>query len=264
MSSLSAKKSYREESVLYALRKKKNLTTREVAEMLHASECTVRRFFEVLEQKGEAIRVYGGIKLPPNKNGEYHFENLQLRQSEQKSRIGKYASTLVENGDILFLDSGTTIQQMALSLVERFKKGDLQDVQVFTNSLRNLTILADFCEVNLIGGLFRSKRQDFCGYLSEMVLESISFEKCFLSADGVSIDTLDGVMATDIFTAKINQIVSRRAGQVYLLTDSTKFMRRSFIKYASLEDVSLIITDVGIKDSVMESINELGIAMKKV
>ncbi|MEG1515683.1 MAG: DeoR/GlpR family DNA-binding transcription regulator [Clostridia bacterium] len=264
MSSLSAKKSHREENVLSALQKKKYLKTGEVADMLNASECTVRRFFSDLEKKGMALRVYGGIKIAPSKHGEYYFENLQLRQSEQKQRIGEFGSRLVENGDILFLDSGTTIQQMALSLVVRFKQKELQDVQIFTNSLRNLTILAQYCDVNLIGGLFRNKRQDFCGYLSEMVLESISFEKCFLSADGVSIDAGDGVMATDVFTAKINQIVARRARGVYLLADSTKFVRRSFIKYASVEDVKMIVTDAGLPESVESALASLGPIIQKV
>ena len=262
MSSMSSKKAYRRENVLSALRRKKALTTGEVAEIIGASECTVRRLFDELEGEGEAIRVYGGIKFPPSKHAEYQFENLQFSQSEQKRHIGEYASRLVENGDILFLDTGTTIQQLALSLVERFKRKELQDVQIFTNSLRNLTILMHHCEVNLIGGLFRIKRQDFCGYLSEVVLESISFEKCFLSADGVN--PSDGVMATDIFTAKINQIVARRARAVYLLADSTKFVRRSFIKYAALEDVKMIVTDAGIPASVEEELAALGPIVQKI
>ena len=264
MSTMAAKKAHREECVLNVLRKKKYLRTSEVADMLDASECTVRRFFDELEKAGEAIRVYGGIKIPPSKNTEYHFENLQFSQSEQKRRIGECGSRLVEDGDIIFLDSGTTIQQMALSLVERFKNNELHDVQIFTNSLSNLTILMQYCDVNLIGGLYRIKRQDFYGYLSEIVLESISFAKCFLSADGISQDPGDGVMATDIFTAKINQIVSRRARGVYLLADSTKFVRRSFIKYASIEDVQMIVTDTNLPESIEESLACHGPIIKKV
>jgi len=232
--------------------------------MLGISECTARRIFDAMEEKGVAVRMHGGIKVAPSKHAEYQFENLQLRQSEQKRRIGEYASRLVENGDILFLDSGTTIQQMALSLAERFRRGELHDVQIFTNSLCNLNILMQYCDVNLIGGLFRSKRQDFCGYLSEMMLESISFEKCFLSADGISTYPGDGVMATDIFTAKINQIVVRRAGSAYLLADATKFVRRSFIKYASIEDIKMIVTDSSLAESVVESLAALGPAVERV
>lgn len=264
MSALALKTAYREESILNALRKKKYLKTCEAADMLNISECTVRRFFEELEKRGEVVRVYGGIKLPPNKQGDYHFENLQFRRSEQKRRIGEFAGSLVANGDIVFLDSGTTIQQMAFSLVERIKRTTLTDIQVFTNSLQNLMILSDYCDVNLIGGLFRSKRKDFCGYLSEMMLEVVSFEKCFLSADGISIDAGDGIMATDVFTAKINQIVTRRAGKVYLLADSTKFVRRSFIKYADVSDVCMIVSDSELAPDVQKTLHAFGPEIKIV
>lgn len=264
MSISSIKKARREESILSALQKKKSLKTYEVANMLNVSECTARRFLEDLEKEGRVVRIYGGVKSAPSKHTEYHFENLQLRQSEQKQRIGAYGARLVDDGAIIFLDSGTTIQQMALHLVERFKNNDLHDVQVYTNSMRNLTILADYCEINLIGGLYRSKRKDFCGYLSEMMLESVSFQKCFLSADGVSCDPRDGIMATDIFTAKLNEIVSRRAEKAYLLSDSTKFVRRSFIKYASVSDMHMIVTDSGLSEAIREALIAQGVSVEIV
>lgn len=258
------KKVYREQKILYELSKKANLKTMDVAGLLGMSECSVRRFFLELEEKGAVVRYHGGIKLPPSKSDEYRFENLQFQQSEQKRRIGEFGSRLVENGDIIFLDTGTTIQQMALYLVERFRKKDLSDVQIFTNSLRNLNILMDYCEVNLIGGLFRGKRQDFCGYLSEMVLNSISFNKCFTSTDGVSLDTADGVMAADIFTAKINETVIRRARGSYLLADSSKFSRRSFIKYADIEEIRMVVTDTELADAISQAILKKGSLLQKV
>ncbi len=255
---LALKVSKREEMVMTALRNKKRLKTKDAAEMLGVSECTVRRLFEEMEKRGEVERVYGGIRLPVRKQNEYHFENQQLCQSEQKRRIGECASGMVESGEIIFLDNGTTIQQMALYLVERIKRNELSGIQVFTNSLRNLTILADYCDVNLIGGLFRGKRKDFCGYLAEMMLETVSFEKCFLSSDAISLLPGDGIMAMDIFTAKLNQIVARRAGKFFLLADSTKFSRRSFIKYAEISAVSKIITDRSLPENMIQALEDNG------
>jgi len=252
------KKAKQEETILTLLHKRKQLKTTEAAQLLNVSECTVRRFFMDLEQRNEAIRIYGGIKLPPAKSEEYRFDNYQFHKSEQKRRIGQYASTLVHDGDILFIDSGTTMQQMTLCLAERLKAGELHNIQVFTNSLRNLQLLADICDVSLIGGLFRSQRQDFCGYVSEIVLEVVSFEKCFLSADGIYVNPGDGVMAMDIFTAKINQLVSHRAREVYLVADSSKFSRRSFIKYTSLDKVSMVISDSGLSAALAEEMSACG------
>ena len=258
------KKGQWEEIILNTLWKKKKLTTHAVAGILNVSECTVRRFFDELEKKNEVVRIYGGIKLPPDRIGEYFFETLQSTQSEQKRKIGEFGCQLVENGEIIFLDSGTTIQQMAISLAIRIKKKELRDIQVFTNSLQNLTILSEYCVVNLIGGLFRNKRKDFCGHLSEMMLESVSFEKCFLSADGISTNSEGSIMATDIFTAKINQIVSQRTEKFYLLADSTKFSRNSFIRYAMVKDVLMIVTDSGLTKTEEEALSALGPVVKKV
>lgn len=252
------KKPIREEKLLKALGRKKYLRTHEAAEIMGVSECTVRRFFNVLQERGDVVRVHGGIKLTTGRNPEYQFEYLQLQQSEQKQRIGDCASKLVHDGDIIFLDSGTTTQQMAISLAQRLYRKDLKDVSIFTNSLKNLMILENYCEVNLIGGLFRSKHQSFCGYLAEMILGYVSFEKCFLGADGINPNPNDGVMTTDIFNAKMNQIVSNRSRDVILLADSTKFMRRSLISYTKVETLKMIITDVGLSEATAEVLEELG------
>lgn len=263
MSTRARKKTHQEEIVLNLLNKRKFLKTTEAAEALNVSECTIRRLFDELEQKGDATRVYGGIKRKADETNEYRFENLQLIQSEQKHRIGMYASNLIKSGDVFFIDAGTTMQQMALALVERIRNHELQDIQVFTNSLRNLTILSDYCEVNLIGGMFRNGRQDFCGYLSTLLLDMISFEKCFLGADGISLNPNDGIMAIDVFTAKISQTVLQRANSVYLMADSSKFTKRSFIKYASLEDIYMIITDSNLPQTIEAEISAIGTQVVK-
>lgn len=239
-------KAIREEQVLKALGTRQVLRTHDAARILDISECTARRLFADLQDKGEVIRVHGGIKLNDMGQPGYFFEDISLRQAEEKRRIGMFASTFVNSGDSIFLDGGTTIQQMSIALADLLKKRELRNVQIFTNSLKNLNILQDLCEVNLIGGLFRSKHQSFCGHLAEMILSSLSFQKCFLGADGININPEDGVMTPDVFNAKLNQIVATRANEVFLLADSTKFTHRSFIRYTTLDMVKIIITDKGL------------------
>ena len=180
----------------------------------------------------------GNVRFKDGASGRHRFKYTSEEEKIKNPRSRRNPQCVG-----VYLDSGTTIQQMALALARRFEKNDLEDVQIFTNSLQNLTILSEYCDINLIGGHFRGKRKDFCGYLTEMVLEAVSFGKCFLGADGVGINSGDGIMATDVFTAKINQIVSKRSEEMYLLLDSTKFVRRSLIRYAALEDAQMIITD---------------------
>lgn len=254
----------RERVLIETIEQRGKLDTHEAAALLDVSECTVRRIFGNIEADGKAIRYHGGIRTLNNGRQDYHFKNSQLLQENEKRLIGEYASKLVENGDVIFLDAGTTIQQMAIALANRLRNKELSEISVFTNSLRNLTILNEYCEVTLIGGLFRKRRQDFCGHLSEIVLESISFGKCFLGADGVSLDPKDGIMATDTYTARINEIISSRANRFYLLTDSTKFRRRSFIRYALVEEAKAVITDKNISDRLYQELTALGIEVVRL
>lgn len=262
MDPIANKKTRRQEALLEVLRTKKRMDTKEVVKLLHISESTARRFFDELENKGVIIRAYGGIKLSPEWDAEYLFDDLQYKQTEQKKRIGKYACSFVQSDDVIFIDAGTTLQHMAAALVHKIEAGELRDIQIFTNSLINLKVLENYSIVHLIGGTYRKKRQDFCGHLAENMLESISFQKCFLGADGIGIDT--GIMATDAYTARSNQIVAERAGQMYLLADSTKFMRRSFMQYAAIDEAQTVITDTDLSDDIFELFLQHGVNIKRV
>lgn len=264
MGIVSEKQAYREELLLSNLRKKNKMSTAEVVELLNISESTARRFFDELEKKGSIIRIYGGIKLAAEPIMEYHFNDAELRQPEEKHRIAEFAVSFVNNGDIIYIDNGTTLHNFASVLSSRLQSGQLSDIHVYTNALTNLQTLAGFCDINLIGGFYRSKRQDFCGHLTEMVLESISFDKCFLGADGISLDTKDGIMTTDIYTAKIDEILISRTNKTFLLTDSTKFHHRSFIKYASIHDPYMIITDYQLNNDIYEKILNQHVQIERV
>ncbi len=258
------KKEHREDILLGVLKSKKRMDTAEVVELLQVSESTARRFFDDLVKKGVVIRTYGGIQLAPGSDADYYYEDLLGHQTDQKKRIGEHACGLVEEGDIIFLDSGTTLQHMAAALAMRFREGSVRDVEIYTNSLSNLKMLSPYCDVHLTGGLFRSKRQDFCGYLSEMVLKAIAFKKCFLGADGISPEKSEGIMATDVFTARVNEIVAGRSDKIYILADATKFMRRSFIRYAPLDAPELFITDTNLCDEQYGLLTAAGIQIERV
>lgn len=264
MGIVSEKQASREVLLLSALRKKNKMSTSEVVDLLNISESTARRFFDDLEKKGSIIRTYGGIQLASDPIIEYHFNDAELRQPEEKRRIAEFAVSFVNNGDTIYIDNGTTLHNFASALLNRLLSGELNDIHVYTNALINLQILADFCDINLIGGSYRNNRLDFCGHLAERVLESISFNKCFLGADGISLDDKDGIMTTDIYTAKIDEILISRTHKTFLLVDSTKFHRRSFIKYASLHEPYMIITDNALRTDIYEELVKQRIQIEQV
>ena len=234
------------------------LTTTEAAKALNISESTVRRLFNELEEKGEVTRIYGGIKVAQETQNEYRFDKLKMKRVEEKQRIGAAASKLINSGDTLFIDSGTTAQQVAVGLARMLKRKEIENIQVFTNSMIIVEILADYCNISLLGGQYRKKRQDFSGYITDIVLDVISFDKSFIGADSIYVDIDGGGSASDAFTAQISRKVVARTKTNYLVVDSTKFNKRSLIEYINMQQIDTIITDTGLSDEIAASVVNAG------
>ena len=231
-----------EQAVMELLKAKRKLTLTEAMEILNVSESTVRRIFIRLEDSGAAVRNYGGIQLIGDHTSlEYLYEEEEGQFVEQKRAIGTCAAGLVENGDILYLDAGTTIAHLCMALTERLAHRELTDISVFTNSLVNLEILSRHITVNIIGGEYRANRRDFCGYLSEELLGKLHFTKCFLGADGFH--PQNGFTATDFHTARLNETAIRNADQRFVVTDSRKFATTSMISYSRDQRIDTVITN---------------------
>jgi DeoR/GlpR family transcriptional regulator of sugar metabolism len=235
------------------------MTIDEGKKLLNVSESTVRRLFQELENKGRVIRTLGGIQSIQNNIFDYSFDNIEHKQEHEKIRIGEYASNFLNKGDIVFFDSGTTIYYLSISVVDRIRSNQLKDIIVFTNSLANLQILSPVCETILIGGKYRDKRRDFVGYTSEKMVKDYNYSKCFVGADGI--DLVEGMMTTDINTARINELIVERSEKVIALIDAKKFCNRSFTSYTTLDKIDTIVTDSSLSQTYKEKYEQTGINM---
>lgn len=227
--------------ILDLLQRKSCLSTQEVMQILGISESTVRRLFFLLAREGKVVRTYGGIQGMVDTDSNYSFEDLENLHLEAKSEIARRATEMLSENDIIYLDCGTTMFQVALALKTRLSNQELRNISVTTNSLANMQVLHAYCDVILIGGTYRERRRDFCGYVAEKSLQFLHFTKSFLGADGFT--SSDGFMASDLDTAKLDEIVISRSEENYALLDATKIGRRSFIRYAQPHEIHAIITD---------------------
>lgn len=236
------KKTQREEDELLALlEKNEKLTLQEAMSELGVSESTARRIFVRLEKSGCAIRSYGCLHYFPKLLKNYSYSIMESVFHEEKSAIGKAVANLISNGDMIYLDSGTTLAEASYAIAGRLERGELCDISVFTNSMANLEILQNVCRVNLIGGYWRAERRDFAGYMSELSVNNLHFSKCLLGADGYS--ESNGFTASDFDTARLNERVLSNSDDSYVLIDSTKFSRTSVVSYSKNKAVKNIITD---------------------
>ena len=236
------KKTSRETHLMNMLNSTGHITTREVVELLDISEATARRMFSELEKSGKIVRKYGGIQLAGHAS-DYSFELLEKMHTQEKIRIGTHAASLVNDGDTIYLDCGTTIFQMTLALSMRILNNEFSSLNIITNSIANVQAIAPQhgCTVILVGGIYNNERRDFSGALTEKYVMPFHFTKCFLGCDGMN--ATKGFFSNQFDISSLNAIVIERSAASYILLDSSKFDRCSLISYAQLSDVNAIITE---------------------
>lgn len=241
----------REQLLMARLSVVQKLSLAEAMELLNVSESTARRMFAKLEQEGVAIRTHGGVQSVGGAMTMYSFEYGARTNIERKTAIARKAVEYLEDGDVVFCDSGTTIQCMCAELVSRVR-GDKLKIKLYTNSLANLELLAPHMQVNLVGGEYRAYRKDFCGYLTEQALQGLRFTKSFVGADGCVGD--GQFTTTDFDTARMNQIAMRNSEKTFMLVDSSKFGNSSHVAYATIENLHTVITDSQIASTTLEQL----------
>ncbi|QEN09165.1 DeoR/GlpR transcriptional regulator [Oceanispirochaeta crateris] len=246
----------RQKKLLDLLQIYKRIDISQVSKWLDISETTARRMCSKLEEDQKVIRVHGGVQLTEQFLNEFSYQSKELKQLHEKVSIGNYSASLITSGDRIYLDSGTTIHQFAMALINRIKKQEFQDLVVITNSLANFDPLAEYCKVILVGGEVRLPRLDVCGSISEEIISKFHITKAFLGVDGVHIQK--GFMTTDERTSTLNKLILADVDEAYILCDSTKFGKTSFMAYAQPDEVKNVVTDWNLADKTAEIFTQAG------
>lgn len=255
----------REAQLLEELRKRGQLDSREIMDLFHISESTARRMCVDVAKKGLAIRTFGGLRCLPDSgqsSTSYSYNVSETEHAEQKQKIGEYASRLVKDGDVIFLNGGTTVQKMAEALIERIRAEDMKNVMILTNSISSAELLARHCTVMLTGGKLRVERRDMAGFMSEQTIRNAHFDKCFIGVDGIDLN--EGLVALDLDTANLDRMVAEQSDVAYILADSSKFNKTHFMTYAQFQSKHTVITDDGIDREMIDFALERGIAIQVI
>ena len=236
----------RKQQVLNYLSQNGRLSTSEIQEIFAISPASVRRLCSAMESDGSVIRVRGGIRISADQQQapQYSFESKSREFSNEKLRIAEAAVRMIKDGQCVFLESGSTVYQCAISLAEKISSGQLKNIRIFTNCINNLNVLSPVVTVNLIGGQYRVERQDFVGHLTERFIKGLYFDNAILGID--SVNEKGGLMAMDFDTALIDECLIDQSNHVTIVSDSGKFGKNNLVSFATLDDVNTVITDTNL------------------
>jgi DeoR family fructose operon transcriptional repressor len=244
----------RKKEILTLLEKFENLSVMEIAQKLSISPATVRRDLLDLSNEGLLTRTHGGAMkldyLPLTA-----FNKKQTANDLSKQAIGKLAAEQVTDGDIIFMDCGSTVFTMCPHL----KK--ISRLKIITNSLPIVAELIDVpgISINLIGGELDAERKAVHGEVALQHINNYHADKAFIGIDGFSVE--NGLSSHSEKEASITKAFIQNAGRVYLLCDASKIGKDVYLKLGLVKMVSCLITNSQLEGAVKDAISEKGITV---
>ena len=206
----------------------------DLANELQVSESTVRRDLDYLEESGEAKRTHGGVVYtgPSPKLG--HFDQRQKTQWDKKRLIAAAAAALIEDGDTILLDGGSTTYELGRLLVNR-------PLQVVTNSLpvANLFTSSE-ADLVLVGGYVHTRTVVSLGPYANEMLADLIVRRAVLSIAGAN-DL--GYYNSNLLLVETERVMMKSADEVIVVADSTKFGHTSLAHLCGLGDIDILVVD---------------------
>lgn len=229
----------RQNEILTIIKKEKSISVNELSERFQVTKATIRTDLTRLEQTGEVRRTHGGVVL--NVHEELEPGLLDRVNQEEKIRIGARALDYVKDHEVILIDTGTTALAFAQALVKSEKK----DLMIYSNDMMVLLALESRKDYNLniLGGKVRSGFHYAYGESLIDELKLYHFDKLFLTASAM--DVKSGLTTVHPDLARLKQAMIKASREVIVLTDSTKYGKTHFQRYASFSDIDVLITDSG-------------------
>lgn len=240
--------------LLEFLRKQGFASLPELSRLLDCSDSTVRRDLEQLEKLGSARRTHGGVFYVGGNAQLSHFEERQPAQWDLKRQIAERAAELIEDGDTVLFDGGSTTYEVAQRVVGR-------PLQIVTNSIpiANLFAADNRADLVLLGGYVYPRTGVALGPLADAMLEKIRVRKTIMGVGGI---TSQGLFNSNVLLAATEQAMIRAADEVVVVADSSKLGRRNLAFLAPLSAVHRLVMDSGVSEAWRTELRAAGIRLE--
>ena len=224
--------------ILSTLDRTGSVTVQQLMAELNTSESTIRRDLTALDASGQLTKVHGGAILKNTVYSTIDDEVIHRKEQnrEAKEKIARYAAGLIEAGDFVYIDAGTTTELMIDYITER------QAILV-TNAITHAKRLAEKgCKVYILGGEFKAVTEAIVGEEAVATLEKYNFTKGFWGTNGIS--TKKGFSTPELREAMVKKKSMENCKECYVLADDSKFNQISSVTFAPFESATIITTDM--------------------
>jgi len=224
------------------------ITVGDLSKRFKTSEVTIRNDLKALNQRGLIRRAHGGAVKVGTVSMDPSLKIKAELHADEKRRIGAAAAEMINDGDSVILDSGTTTHQIARQIKHK------KDLKVITNGLNIAMELFGAKDIQLIflGGVIRQNSLSAVGHFAEDILAQLSADKVFLAVDACDLEF--GLSTPNVEESQVNQAMARIAKERILVADSSKFGKRSLSRIIPVSEIDVIITDRGLPAEIQ---NEL-------
>jgi DeoR family fructose operon transcriptional repressor len=222
----------------------------DLCDLLEASDATVRRDLEWLEREGVLERTHGGAILSQRMNLEPEYRQRAQLNPEEKRRIGIRAAALIEKGDIVFLNSGTTTTQVIRHIRSE------ADISIFMNNLSGTLEAGEMgFQLYLLGGEFQPRSNSVAGRFAIENLEQVYANKAILGVDGISLKH-GCTVPSNAEAEVVRQMIKHTKGEIIIVADHSKWGVVSNFQIATIDEIDKLITDEAVDPSAIESLAE--------
>lgn len=225
--------------ILEQLRAHGRIKVCEVAEHLAVTEVTIRRDLSAMQREGVLKKTYGGAVLvgPADNTNNIFLAARRTQNLTAKKLIGKLAADMIKDGDNIYLESGTTCNEIIPYLAEK------TSLTIIVNSINLMMRLHEQPQHKVIitGGQYRPETMDMIGPAAEATIKQLAGFTAFTSADDISIDS--GISGADVATVSFTKVILKQSAKTVFVGTRRKFDRAALYKIADLSDIDVIITD---------------------
>ena len=241
--------SERQKKLIELLSSKDIVTIPEIIAEFEVSIETVRRDLSILEKQGKINKVYGGAKIKDTPFNEPSMEKRMVSKLIQKEWIGRKCCEFINDGDCIFIDSGTTPYYISKFLANK------KNLTIITNSIPvvNELINTQF-DVIVIGGILRKSERSVVTYDYLFDFSVLSIQKSFLCAGGIT--TQNGISDYNMQEVVTRKMIIERSREIFVAADSSKFGRDVTIGVTPISKIDYIITDTGLNKNLAAGFSE--------